>query len=91
MNQIIRVLAEKAGEEVITQDLGPSMVTESESGTRLTVPAVFIERFSDLLIQEVINVLNNDSRVRISGAPRIVKNYFKSVSSAPKKENEDWG
>ena len=90
MNQIIRVLAEKAGEEVITQDLDPSMVTESESGARLTVPAVFIERFSDLLIEEVLNVLNKDSRVRISGAPRIIKNYFKSVASAPKQESKDW-
>lgn len=84
------MLAEKAGEEVITQDIGPSMITESESGVKLVVPAVFIERFSELLVEEALNVLNKDSRVKISGAPRILKNHFKSVSTKSYKDSDDW-
>lgn len=94
MNKNIQMIAERAGGDVIGHDLGPSMITESENGTKLVIPAIFIERFSNLLIEEAIAVLNKNPRVKIAGGPRLLKTHFQSVNKPndlPPQETSSWG
>lgn len=52
MNLVTQQLAEQAAEEVIHESFEIMMITESEEGPVLQVPAVFIEKFAELIITE---------------------------------------
>ena len=51
MNEKIRAIAERAGEDVVHQIFDEHMLTETEDGATLKVPAVFIDRFGELMVE----------------------------------------
>lgn len=50
----IRELAEVAAEEVVNEVFDEMMLTETSDGATLEVPAVFIDRLGELIVQECI-------------------------------------
>ena len=56
MNKI-RELAQQAAEEVVCEEFDEFMITETDDGATLKVPAIFIERLSALLIEECRDVI----------------------------------
>ena len=50
MNEHIKNLAEQAGEAVVTQLFEEFMITETSDGATLQVPAIFIEKFAELIV-----------------------------------------
>lgn len=52
MNERIKEIAEQAGELAIFEDLDECMISETEEGLTLQVPAAFIKEFANLLIKE---------------------------------------
>jgi len=75
MNELIVKLAEQAGELSVEIDNELNLEIESEDKS-YTVPAAFIEKFSELLLNEVITNVKSwerDSRNHIS---YMLKNHF---------------
>lgn len=76
MNTVIEQLAEQAAEAVVAYDHDVMLRVEHEEGATLEVPADFIFKFAQLLVQECINNVESwekDSRNHIS---YMLKNHF---------------
>lgn len=56
MSNRIRELAQQAAEEIIDLDLSEAMITEQEGGNKITIPAAFIDKLGELIVQECIDV-----------------------------------
>lgn len=56
MNERIRELAEHAAENVVSYDHDVVLRVESEEGATLEVPADFIFKFAQLMVQEFTDV-----------------------------------
>jgi hypothetical protein len=61
MNPCIQQLAEQAAEQAIFDDLDLCMITEADSGQLLQVPAAFVQRFAELIVEECCNRLGEET------------------------------
>lgn len=52
MNERIKAIAEQAGEEVVNEVFEEYMITETSDGATLKVPAIFIARLAELIVQD---------------------------------------
>ena len=82
MHERIKEIAEQAGELAIFEDFDECMISETEEGLTLQVPAAFIKHFANLLIKECTRVpfdmwdkaeLNADIAVQIENR---INNHF---------------
>ena len=63
MNTTIQTLAEQAAEAVIGLENELNLQVEDDDGNSVVVPATFIEKFAELLVQECVSIAqeNQDS------------------------------
>jgi hypothetical protein len=83
MNETLKQLAEQAGEEVVSTDYEVVMHTASEDGAELKVPAVFIEKYAELITQDAIDYLelhstcfDGDVGRGVKTAVRLLKEHY---------------
>lgn len=57
MNERIKEIAQQAGEAVVCELFDEYMLTETDDGATLKVPAIFIEKFAELIVKECANLV----------------------------------